>query len=96
LRSATGIDLGPLSRKTAVALSRGNAPPFVPPDAGDAEAMAKAAGERSRALHERVVPAVDLFLAPSRFLRDRDRRVGITSKIEHLRFGMDLGSFRAP
>lgn len=97
VRSATGIDLAPLARKTAGALSRGNAPPFVPPDAGDAGEMAKAAGERSRALHERVVPAVDLFLAPSRFLRDRMTiEWGIpASKIEHLRFGMDLDAFRA-
>jgi glycosyltransferase involved in cell wall biosynthesis len=97
VRSATGIDLGPLARRTAGALSRGSAPPFAPPDPADVEAMANAAGARARELHARIVPAVDLFLAPSRFLRDRmTAEWGIPpSRIEHLRFGMDLDAFRA-
>lgn len=95
VRSATGIDLGPLARKTAEALARGGPPSFEMPEAGEVEAMARAAGERSRGLYDRVVPSVDLFLAPSRFLRDRmTAEWGIPpARIEHLRFGMDPGTF---
>jgi glycosyltransferase involved in cell wall biosynthesis len=59
--------------------------------------MARAAEERSRALFDRVVPAVDRFLAPSRFLRERFvREWGIPAeRIEYLPFGVDLGAFRA-
>jgi glycosyltransferase involved in cell wall biosynthesis len=97
VRSATGIDLGPIARRTADALARGGAPSFVPPPAELAAATAKEAEARSRALFDRIVPAVDLFLAPSRFLRERFvREWGIPeAKIEHLRFGMDLAAFRA-
>ena len=98
MRSATGIDLGPLARRTADALARGSAPEFAPPAIDVAAAMAKEAEARSRELFDRIVPSVDLFLAPSRFLRDRlVREWGIPeAKIEHLRFGMDLRAFRAP
>ena len=97
VRSATGIDLAPLARRTAGALGRGGVAEFVPPPPADVAAMAKAAEERSRTLHERIVPAVDLFLAPSRFLRERMiAEWGIPARrIEHLRFGMDLAGFRA-
>ncbi len=97
VRSATGIDLGPIARRTAGALARGSAPEFAPPPADVAEATAKEAEARSRALFDRIVPAVDLFLAPSRFLRERFvREWGIPeAKIEHLRFGLDLAAFRA-
>jgi glycosyltransferase involved in cell wall biosynthesis len=97
VRSATGIDLGPIARRTAGAIARGDAPAFAPPPPDVAAAMEKEAESRSRALFDRIVPAVDLFLAPSRFLRDRlAREWGIPeAKIEHLRFGMDLAAFRA-
>jgi glycosyltransferase involved in cell wall biosynthesis len=97
VRSATGIDFGPIARRTAGALGRANAPVFAPPPADEAAAMAKEAEARSRELFDRIVPSVDLFLAPSRFLRDRfASEWGIPeSKIEHLRFGMDLEAFRA-
>jgi glycosyltransferase involved in cell wall biosynthesis len=97
VRSATRIDLAPIARRTADALARGTAPAFVPPPADLAAAMAREAEARSRELFDRIVPSVDLFLAPSRFLCDRlVREWGIPeAKIEHLRFGMDLQAFRA-
>lgn len=97
VRSATGIDLGPLARSTAGAVRK--APPrrFVPPADAEVQAMTRAAEERSRALFERVTAGVDLFLAPSRFLRERFVREWRLppERIEFLPFGVDLGSFRA-
>jgi glycosyltransferase involved in cell wall biosynthesis len=102
MRSATGIDLAPLARSTAGALSGAVAKDsrrrFAPPPDEEARVMERAAEERSRELFARVVPNVDLFLAPSRFLRERFlHEWGIPpAKIEHLRFGVDLDSFLAP
>jgi glycosyltransferase involved in cell wall biosynthesis len=97
VRSATGIDLGPLARSTADAAKKAQPRRFVPPAEPEAHAMARAAEERSQALFERVVPGVDLFLAPSRFLRERFVREWKLppERIEFLPFGVDLGSFRA-
>jgi glycosyltransferase involved in cell wall biosynthesis len=55
----------------------------------------RAAEERSRTLADRIVPRVERFLAPSRFLRDRFvREWGIPeARIEHLPFGVDLARF---
>jgi glycosyltransferase involved in cell wall biosynthesis len=97
VRSATGIDLGPLARSAAQTVANGSSARFHPPEEGEARAMAQVAEDRSRDLHERIVPNVDLFLAPSRFLRERFvREWGIPpEKIEHVSYGIDLGSFRA-
>jgi glycosyltransferase involved in cell wall biosynthesis len=97
VRSATGVDLGPLARSAAESVAKGSPRRFVPPEHEEARAMARAAEERSSTLRERIVSNVDLFLAPSRFLRERFvREWGIPSeKIEHLPFGVDLGSFRS-
>jgi len=97
VRAATGIDLAPLARRTAGALWGSQDAGFEPPAASEARAMREEARTRSRGLFERVVPNVDLFLAPSRFLRGRFvREWGIPdSKIEHLPYGVDLAAFRA-
>jgi glycosyltransferase involved in cell wall biosynthesis len=97
VRSTTGIDLGPIARSAAGTVGAASSASFVPPPEDEARAMEAAAALRSRELRERVVPCVDRFLAPSRFLRDRFvREWGIPeARIEHLPFGVDLGSFRA-
>jgi glycosyltransferase involved in cell wall biosynthesis len=101
VRSGTGIDLGPLARASRAALSAASATPSnAGPASADSElafAMRRAAEERSSALQQRVIPAVDLFLSPSRFLRDKlvsEWRVP-AGKIEHLRFGVDASAFGA-
>jgi glycosyltransferase involved in cell wall biosynthesis len=97
VRSATGVDLGPLARSAAESVAKGSPRRFVPPHAEAARAMAIAAKDRSSTLRERIVPNVDLFLAPSLFLRERFvSEWGIPAeKIEHLRYGVDLRSFRS-
>jgi len=94
VRARTGIDFTPLARGAAGLLRR-PAGGFVHPPAEEAKAMEAAATVRSGELFGRLVPCVDLFLAPSRFLRDRFlREWGIhPSKIELLRFGVDLDAF---
>jgi glycosyltransferase involved in cell wall biosynthesis len=94
VRAGTGLDLGPLARSSRAALTRKPAP-SASPDAALAQAMAHAAEERSRLLQKRVQAAVDLFLSPSRFLRERFiAEWGVPAeRIEHLRFGVDLTAF---
>ncbi|MEW6072774.1 MAG: glycosyltransferase [Planctomycetota bacterium] len=98
IRSATGLDLGPLARGAAGALQgrrrRSSAPPL-PPDPGPARAMEEAARARDAAIRARLVPEVDLFLAPSRFLRERFVEWGIpAARIEHLSYGLELDPYR--
>ena len=96
LRSATGVDLG----KAAVRVSR-----LLPskPDAareGDgqealAQQLARDVFERDRDFRERLVPAVERFLSPSRFLRERFIEWGLPpEKIAFLRTGIDLEHFQ--
>jgi len=96
VRSKTGIDLAPLARTAAEVLKK-PARPYVVPPTLHATKMEAAAEVRSQELFGRVVPCVDVFLSPSRFLRERFMREwGIHgAKIEHLRFGVDLAAFAA-
>lgn len=96
VRSGTGLNLGPLARGAAKKLSK--------PAANDARAEADRARsahfealarERWASLQTNVASNVDLFLSPSRFLRQRfvDEWGLDPARIEHLRFGIDPASF---
>lgn len=63
-----------------------------------ARELAEQAAQRWRELRERVGANVDLFLAPSRFLRDRFvSEWGIEpERVEWLRFGFDRAQFSGP
>lgn len=101
VRSVSGLDLsGPL-RRTAARFER-SAPAGAPaPDAARAAALASAVQEREQGLRRRLVPLVERFFAPSRFLRERFLEWGIPAeRLEHLSYGLDLEPFagfrRAP
>ena len=91
VRALTGLDLGPLARRTA----RGGA------EAGDsdpahARAFADAARRRTDAARGLVLPAVRRFFAPSRFLRERFLAEWPVEaqRVVHLPFGFE--GARAP
>ncbi len=96
LRSATGIDLG----HTAVRMSRmlqshdvAHGAPVVDPV--HAAEMARQVALRDGDFRTRLVPRVDRFLSPSRFLRQEFIRWGLEpEKIVFLRTGIDLDTFR--
>lgn len=103
VHGATGVDLGPLARGARDAAARARriaAPPAgasaasVPDVEREAE-LAVEARERLDELRARVLANVDLFLATSRFLRDRlVRETGLPAeRIEHLPLGVDLDAF---
>ena len=100
VRSGTGLNLGPLARGAAAKLSK--------PGPNEAASDAVSGAQRERAarfealarerwtsLQAAVAPNVDLFLSPSRFLRQRlvDEWGLAPEHIEHLRFGVDPQAF---
>ena len=102
LRSATGVDLGGtargLQRGLAERAQRGahaiSGTSDGPTDPAAAAEMARAVARRDAALRERILPAVDQFIAPSRFLRDRFLEWGIPpEQIVHMRTGISLRAF---
>ncbi|MBL8859445.1 MAG: glycosyltransferase [Planctomycetes bacterium] len=93
IKSGTGIDLGPMARSAAKnwrGQATGDSADAV--DDETAQRFEALARERTQHLQRAVVPEVDLFLSPSRFLRDRFvREWNIPpARIEYLRFGMDV------
>ncbi len=99
VREHTGVNLAPLARGVANALSK---PPAARASGGDVDAahaaeMEQAARERTDAMRARVLPRVRTFLAPSRFLRDRfvDEWAMPPAQIEHLPLGVEVAAFRA-
>lgn len=94
LRATTGLDLGPAALASA-GVVRGREPAHRgPTTAADAERMRAAFVERERFLRERLVPHVDRFLSPSRFLLERFVEWGIPrERIAHLPIGIDLAAF---
>lgn len=98
IRTGTGVDLAPLARGAARHLRKPprENDPLV--DEAGALALALAAEERTRHMRSDVVPAVDLFLSPSRFLRERFLREWQVppERIEHLPFGVDARPAREP
>lgn len=96
LRSVSGIDLKRPARKLASKSPRRKRKKSVPAgvDPLRAEALAEAATRRDASLRERLVPAVDRFLSPSRFLRERFLAWGIPEEsIEHVPNGIELGAY---
>ncbi len=96
LKGGTGIDLAPLARATAKRIPHAGTRPTEPEEL--AAEFARAAEERTRFLRERIVPAVDLFIAPSQFLRERfitEWKLA-PAHIEHVRFGLDARVERTP
>lgn len=95
LRSGTGIDLSRFARAAAARLSGAPSDARTEPDSADAARFEQMAAERTLRLQRHILPSVDLFLSPSRFLRDRfTSEWGIDpERIEHLRFGVDLDHF---
>ncbi len=107
LRSGTGIDLRNAARGAAALWKSGPKNLDWDPEAVSLEpsgeeisrtpaAQARAAEirERDQALRERLLPLVERFLAPSRFLRDRFLEWGIPAdQIDYLRTGINLEPF---
>ena len=100
LREATGVDLGGLARGLQRSVAQrakkkhSSVTEAVSEDSGRAAELARAAERRDQALRERILPAVDRFIAPSRFLRERFLEWGIPSEqIVHMRTGIDLSKF---
>jgi glycosyltransferase involved in cell wall biosynthesis len=121
LRSATGIDLGPLARewserfnprssdklagptasKSKSNLSGGGLPAPAsdvspPPEelTRGQSAMMEAVARRDEGLRRRLLPVVDRFIAPSRFLRESFIRWGIPEEqVLYMRTGIDLEHF---
>jgi glycosyltransferase involved in cell wall biosynthesis len=98
VRSGTGINLAPIVRGAAGALNKGEAGEDRPEGAAELErAMAESARLRTETLRTRIVPLVDEFISPSRFLRERFMREwGLPAeRIRHVPFGVDLAAFGA-
>jgi glycosyltransferase involved in cell wall biosynthesis len=99
LRSATGIDLGPMARGARRALhSRADAAPAAGEEA--ARALLPEVRRRDGDLRLRLTRAVHRFLSPSRFLRERYLEWGLPAgQVEHLPTGVDpalIGGTRSP
>lgn len=105
LRSATGVDLGRAAVRVSRLLAREPCPrpesaaesgAGPGPDRGDLAArLAQEVEQRDRDFRERLLPLVDRFLSPSRFLREEFIRWGLApERISFLRTGIDLEHFR--
>lgn len=108
IRRGTGLDLGPMLVKTANRFrgkgrGGGDAPEDVRGDGDRAEtnspfvatpAFEASVGQRERAIRSEVIPHVQRFLSPSRFLRERFVEWGLPAeRIEYRRIGVDLDRF---
>lgn len=94
VRSLSGVDLAPLARGVADRMQRAGLDDtaFEPAEAPKYALLAR---ERLDGLRERIVPHVQRFLAPSRFLRERlQRELALDpARIAHLPLGVDLARF---
>jgi glycosyltransferase involved in cell wall biosynthesis len=95
LRSATGVNLGAAAVHVARLMeSQGSGAEFEPPAELAAE-LALSVAQRERDFKTRLVPAVERFLSPSHFLRERFIEWGLPAeKIAFLRTGIDLEQFQ--
>ncbi len=97
VHSRLGVDLTPLVRL----LQRFLPAPTAAPAEGEREAreleMERAMAERDRELKRRVVPHVQCFFAPSRFMRERFLAWGIPAqRIVHVPYGIETGRLGNP
>ncbi len=92
-RSLTGMDLAPPARRLALRLGRkeeNRPPPRGSFPRAEAEEAARLVEERWKAVREEVVPKVDLFLSPSRFLMKEMEAFGIPrGKLRLFRLGVE-------
>ena len=99
VRGATGLDLKGAAQGAASLLRRatGGEPTGEEQGGGvpaGAVSMARAMATRDAELRQRVVPDVERFFAPSRFLRQAFLDWGIPAhQIEHLEYGLELEPF---
>jgi len=94
LRKKTGVDLGGIAKKVAGVLSRADDEGWRPPEREAARRMEKDMRKRDAGLRERLLPCVERFFSPSRFLREHLIEWGIASdRIEYLPNGIDLEPF---
>jgi len=92
VKRATGVDLAPLAKRMAGS-SGGGGGPVEPVDDAD-PAWIAALERRERAIRDELVPRVDAFVAPSRFLRGEFLRWGLPAERVHfVRTGIDLAPF---
>ena len=95
VKRATGIDLSGAARAAGGRLRRSASPGWDPPPPEEAAAYEARARERDRELRARVVPCIERFFAPSRFLRARFVEWGLPEEhIETLAYGLELEPFR--
>ncbi len=93
IRESTGLDLGPLARRTIGFLDAQRRPLSGPVEANAHlhKVMAAAAATRTVDIKRRLVPLVEKFFVPSRFLCERFVEWGLVpERIEHLTYGIDL------
>ena len=94
LRAAIGIDLGPMLLGAGEAARRRVPEAWIEPKPEQAARRADEIAERWTAILADLVPAVDRFLSPSRFLRDELIAFGIPpERITHLPLGIDRTLF---
>jgi glycosyltransferase involved in cell wall biosynthesis len=102
LRGALGLDLSEPARRARERLRAGGSTgPAAPAPPEEIAAMAGEVRARERGMRERVVPGVDLFLSPSRFVRDRMVEWGLPAeRVRRVPTGVDralfAGRMRAP
>jgi glycosyltransferase involved in cell wall biosynthesis len=96
VKSASGVDLGNLARAAGERLRARRGRRASEPDAADARRFEAAARARETELRRRLLPCVERFFAPSRFLRERFREWGLPEeRLETLAYGLELEPFRA-
>lgn len=99
LRKGTGVDLSGAAKRAAQGLrisGRARSRECIEADAGVATELAQAAADRDLAMRERVLPFVQRFFAPSRFLAERFVEWGVDrARIEWLPTGLELAKFAA-
>ena len=99
LRRGTGVDFSGAAKRAARGLRISGRPrsrEWIEADAGAAAELSQAVAERDSAMRERVLPWVQRFFAPSRFLAERFVEWGIErARIEWLPTGLELAKFPA-
>ena len=99
IQRTTGVDLSAAAKRARERLGGREAEQAASAEPPPAELAARMETEvrlREAAIRERLLPQVDRFLAPSRFLRDRFVEWGVPpERIEYVRTGLDPQTFGA-